>query len=58
MIEKGTVSPDDLRHLLITDSIDESMDHLKKYSIEKFGLKRRKRVKAMAWLGELINWKK
>lgn len=58
MVDKGTVSEEDLRHLLITDSIDESINHLKKYSIEKFSLKHRKRVKAMAWLGELIKWKK
>ncbi len=58
MVNKQTVSPEDLRHLLITDSVEESIEHIKKYSIKKFGLKRRKRVNAIAWLGEIINWKK
>jgi hypothetical protein len=58
MVEKGTVSKDDLRHLLVTDSIEESIDHLKKYSIEKFGLKKSKRFSPLSWLGEMITWKK
>jgi hypothetical protein len=57
MVNKQTVSPEDLRHLLITDSVEESIEHIKKYSIKKFGLKRRKRVNAIAWLGEIVNWK-
>lgn len=58
MVEKGTVSKDDLRHLLVTDSVDDSIEHIKKYSIKKFGLKKRKRLTPIAWLGEMINWKK
>lgn len=58
MVEKGTVSSNDLRHLLVTDSIDESIAHLKKYSIQKFGLKTKKRFKPSAWFGEIINWKR
>lgn len=58
MVNKQTVSPEDLRHLLITDSVEESIEHIKKFSIKKFGLKRRKRVNAIAWLGEIVNWKK
>ncbi len=56
MVEKGTVSKDDLRHLLVTDSVDDSIDQIKKYSIKKFGLKKRKRLTPIAWLGEIINW--
>jgi predicted Rossmann-fold nucleotide-binding protein len=57
MVEKGTVSKDDLRHLLVTDSVDESIDHIKKYSIKKFGLKKRKRLTPITWLGEMIIWR-
>jgi uncharacterized protein (TIGR00730 family) len=56
MVEKGTVSSNDLRHLLVTDSVEESITHIKKYSIQKFGLKPKKRFKPSAWFGEIINW--
>jgi hypothetical protein len=57
-LKKELFLPDDLRHLLVTDSIDESIAHFKKYSIEKFGLKHLKRdLKPASWFGELINWK-
>ena len=56
MVEKGTVSKEDLRHLLVSDSIDDSIEHIKKYSIKKFGLKKRKRLTPIAWLGEMIIW--
>ncbi|MFZ4800128.1 MAG: TIGR00730 family Rossman fold protein [Bacteroidia bacterium] len=57
MVAKGTVSKEDLRHLLVTDSVEDSIEHIKKYSIKKFGLKRRKRLTPITWLGEMINWK-
>jgi len=47
-----------LRHLLVTDSVDDSIEHIKKYSIKRFGLKRRKRLTPIAWLGEMIYWNK
>lgn len=40
MAQKKSISADDLKLLLITDSIDEAMNHITKHSIEQFGLKR------------------
>ncbi|MBC7382754.1 MAG: TIGR00730 family Rossman fold protein [Bacteroidia bacterium] len=54
MVLKGTVSKDDLDHLLITDSIEESINHIKINSIQKFGLKKGKRIKPSKALGEWI----
>lgn len=57
MVEKGTVSKNDLRHLLITDSVEESIEHIKKYSVKKYGLKKAKKFSPYAWLGEMIIWR-
>lgn len=54
MVQKKTVAKDDMRHLLITDSVEESLLHIKKYSIQKFGLKKARRLKPIRWLGELV----
>ncbi len=54
MVLKGAVSEADLKHLLITDSVEESIIHIRKNSIEKFGLKRRTKIKPRRWLGEWI----
>lgn len=40
MVDAGTISSEDLGLLLLTDSVDEAMNHIHKYAIEKFGLKR------------------
>ncbi len=52
MAEIGTISPSDLELFLLTDSIDEMEEHLNKFAVEGFGLKRREPVKASKWLGE------
>jgi uncharacterized protein (TIGR00730 family) len=52
MAKAGTISPEDIDLILFTDSIEEAMTHIKKYSIEKFGLKKKKRTQAWGWLGE------
>lgn len=57
MVEKGTVSNYDLRHLLITDSVDESIEHIKKYSVKKYGLTKAKKYSPYSWLGEIIIWR-
>lgn len=36
---EGTISPQDLDLVLLTDSIQEAVDHIKTHSIRKFGLK-------------------
>jgi uncharacterized protein (TIGR00730 family) len=40
MVEAGTISPEDLDLLRVTDSVEEAMSHVREHSIEKFGLKR------------------
>ena len=47
MVVAKTISPEDLKLFLVTDSVDEAMAH-----IEKFGLKRRPVVKPSVLLGE------
>ena len=39
MKNAGTISPEDLKLCLFTDSIDEAIQHLKEHAIGKFGLK-------------------
>ncbi|MFI5222155.1 MAG: TIGR00730 family Rossman fold protein [Bacteroidia bacterium] len=55
MVMNGTISAPDLELLLVTDSIDEMKTHVKKHSIEDFGLKKSKRFRPFKWLGEIIN---
>ncbi len=47
-----SISEEDLKLLLITDSVTEAMDYIFKYSIEKFGLHHRKQVRKLWFLGE------
>jgi hypothetical protein len=39
MIERGTISADDRKLLLFTDSVDEAVDHLKRNVVKRFGLR-------------------
>lgn len=39
MIEEGTISPEDKNMFLVTDSIPEAVDYIKKNTIKPFGLK-------------------
>ncbi len=40
MVAAKTIDPADLKLLLVTDSVEEAMAHISKFSIEKFGLRR------------------
>ncbi len=42
MVKKETISAPDLDLLLITDSVEETIAHIKKYSVQKFELKKAK----------------
>ncbi|HYL99341.1 MAG TPA: TIGR00730 family Rossman fold protein [Blastocatellia bacterium] len=55
MVAAGTIAAADLNLVLITDSVDEAMAHLKKHAIEQFGL-RRKVPKHSRLLGERSIW--
>lgn len=55
MIANKTVSAAEIKeYLLVTDSIDEAIEHLKKYSITRFGLKRTRKMRPSSWLGEWV----
>jgi len=41
MVTAGTIDADDLRLILATDSVDEAMQHIERYAIHAFGLRRR-----------------
>jgi hypothetical protein len=42
MVKNESISPEDMQLLFVTDSVEELTDHIKKYSIQKFGLKKEK----------------
>jgi len=52
MIQEKTINPEDRNLFLFTDSVEEAMAHIEKYSIEHFGLRKRKKIKRYFWLGE------
>ena len=52
MIDEKTISPDDAKLFLFTDSVDEAINHINKYAIEGFGLKKKRKVKPLGILGE------
>lgn len=40
MVRQKTVSPEDLRFLMLTDSVEEAMAHIEQHAVQKFALKR------------------
>jgi uncharacterized protein (TIGR00730 family) len=52
MIQAGTISPNDRDLLLVTDVVEEAMNHIKIHGIERFGLLRRRIPKQSSLLGE------
>jgi uncharacterized protein (TIGR00730 family) len=54
MVRVGTIAQDELHLLLFTDSVDEAMDHIQKYAIDRFGLIRRKMPRASRVQGEKL----
>lgn len=51
MAKHESISKEDLKLLFVTDSVEDLVAHIKKYSIKKFGLKK-KQYKAKWWFGE------
>jgi len=51
MVAERTISPEDESLFLFTDSVDEAIRHIRKFAIEKFGLKQRK-IRPLGILGE------
>lgn len=54
MVTEKTISPNDLNLLLVTDSVDETIEHLKKHTIQKFHLKKERRKKPRGWASDFI----
>ena len=54
MARAGTISTKDMDLLLLTDSPDEAMEHLKKHAIEEFGLVRKSASRRSRMLGERL----
>ncbi|MFV8342685.1 TIGR00730 family Rossman fold protein [Flavobacterium sp. XS2P39] len=51
MSKNESISPEDMKLLFITDSVEELIEHIEKHAIKKFGLKRQK-YDAKSWFGE------
>ena len=51
LAQEGTISEADLKLLLVTDSLEEALDHIRRHAVERFGLKAR-RIKPSTLLGE------
>ena len=49
MIQQGTVSKEDMNLVLVTDSVDEAMEHIRQYISTNYKIKSRKRLR---WLFE------
>lgn len=59
MVQHKTVSASEIKeYLLITDDIDEAINHIKHHTFGKFGLKRKRVFKAKKWLGEWFSHNK
>ena len=41
MAEQGTISPEDMNLVLLTDDVDEAIDHIQKYIISNYKIKKR-----------------
>jgi uncharacterized protein (TIGR00730 family) len=52
LVVEKTISPEDARLYLFTDSVHEAVTHIRKHAIEKFGLKQKKIIKPWGILGE------
>jgi uncharacterized protein (TIGR00730 family) len=52
MKERGTISADDLKYCLFTDSITDAVKHIQEKSIKKFGLKEAEKQQSKRWLFE------
>ena len=51
MAKQGTISPEDMKLVLVTDDMDEAVNHIKTYVLDNYKIKKRKRI---WWLFEKI----
>lgn len=52
LAEAGTISAKDLSLFLLTDNIEQAIEHIEKHAVEEFGLKKVKYIRPLTWLGE------
>lgn len=52
LAEYGTINKEDLELFLLTDSVEEMEEHIRKYAIDAYGLRRKTVIKPAAILGE------
>lgn len=52
MILRGTISKDDLNLFLVTDSIEEAVEHIRHNGIKRFNLQHEREIKPFPWLLE------
>ncbi|MCR9013447.1 TIGR00730 family Rossman fold protein [Aquiflexum gelatinilyticum] len=52
LAEYGTINKEDVELFLLTDSVEEMEEHVRKYAIDAYGLKRKGVIKPAAILGE------
>jgi uncharacterized protein (TIGR00730 family) len=52
MVLRGTISKEDLKLFLVTDSIEEAVEHINHFGIKRFNLKHEKEIKPSPWLLE------
>ena len=50
MDKARTIDPADLKRVLVTDSVEEAMQHIQRHAVEQFGLKRHKARMRRSWL--------
>jgi uncharacterized protein (TIGR00730 family) len=52
MVEERTIDETDLNLLLVTDSVEEAMNHINRHAVDQFGLRRRKVLSPSRFLRE------
>lgn len=52
LAEYGTINKEDLDLFLLTNSVDEMEEHIRKYAVDNFGLRRKTELKPVGILGE------
>lgn len=52
MLRVSTIGEEDMKLILVTDDVNEAMEHLQKYAIETFKLQHRMQLKPASILGE------
>ena len=52
MIENYMISPSDMQYILLTDSVEEAMEHFQKYAVEQYHAKRKQEFRRLVLLGE------